>query len=112
MPHLAGTPGGIQSADYVKKEWIKQGLDSVQMSSYNVLLDFPDELKFNNIEIRNSRNELENFYEIKEPIVDKQVHSFSQLNISKISKPFLAYTKNGSLTFVILFLFYLFQIIL
>jgi hypothetical protein len=65
----------------------------VDKSSYNVLLDYPDENKFNSIEIKNSQNQTDRFFEIKEPVLDRN-------NNSNISKPFLAYSKNGSKTFV------------
>ena len=48
VPHMAGTPGDKQSADYLFNEWTsKIKLDSVQMTDYDVLLDFPDDIKFN-----------------------------------------------------------------
>lgn len=47
IPHLAGTPGGKISADYVYDQWIQQGMDKVEIIDYDVLLDFPDENKFN-----------------------------------------------------------------
>ncbi len=47
IPHLAGTPGDKITADYLKLEWEAQNMDSVQMIDYDVLLDFPDDVKFN-----------------------------------------------------------------
>lgn len=44
---MAGTPGDKLTADYVKNEWESQDMDSVQMIDYDVLLDFPDDIKFN-----------------------------------------------------------------
>lgn len=42
--HMAGTPGGIQSTEYVYDTWLnKQKLDSVQKIEYEVLLDYPNE---------------------------------------------------------------------
>ena len=47
VPHLAGTPGDKLTADYVQNEWLAQGMDSVQINDYDVLLDFPNDIKFN-----------------------------------------------------------------
>ena len=47
LPHTAGTEYGEKLAQYVYKEWSAQGLDYVKMLDYDVLLDYPDENKFN-----------------------------------------------------------------
>ena len=48
IPHMAGTPGDKQSADFVFNKWKNEyNLDIVQMTDYDVLLDFPDDIKFN-----------------------------------------------------------------
>ena len=47
VPHMAGTPGDKQSADYIYDQWKSQKLDIVQLTDYDVLLDFPDDIKFN-----------------------------------------------------------------
>ena len=50
VPHMAGTPGDKQSADYIYDQWKTHiNLDSVQMTEYDVLLDFPDDVKFNRL---------------------------------------------------------------
>ena len=55
IPHMAGTPGDKQSADYLFRLWKSEyKLDSVQMSDYDVLLDFPDDIKFNKLFLNNS----------------------------------------------------------
>lgn len=48
FPHMAGTPGGLETTDYVFDTWsTKQKMDSVQKVEYEVLLDFPNENKPN-----------------------------------------------------------------
>ena len=48
VPHMAGTPGDKQSAEYIYDQWKTQfKLDVVHITDYDVLLDFPDDLKFN-----------------------------------------------------------------
>lgn len=47
--HMAGTPGDKISADYVANHWKLQGLDRVDLVDYDVLLDFPDDNKFNKL---------------------------------------------------------------
>jgi len=44
---MAEKSDGKLSADYVYDEWKAQGLDSVQMIDYDVLLSFPDEKNSN-----------------------------------------------------------------
>jgi N-acetylated-alpha-linked acidic dipeptidase len=115
VPHLAGTDENKKLAEYVKGEWDKLDIDMVKMLDYSIYLDYPDDVKYNrqekttfffininfilfhfifsySIEIRASNDFLEKNHEIKETIYDKD------LDYSKISKPFLAYSKNGSVT--------------
>ncbi len=44
---MAGTPGDKISADYVRNQWLLQGLDHAELIDYDVLLDFPDDIKYN-----------------------------------------------------------------
>ncbi|CAF0930021.1 unnamed protein product [Brachionus calyciflorus] len=90
LPHQAGTEMDRKSADYILNSFKDFDLDHYDIFEYDVLLDYPDEEKFNNIEIKTSNSVLETLYEIKEPILDP--------NTSPVSKPFLAYAKNGSVT--------------
>ena len=94
IPHLAGTEGDLTSAKYVENEWKRQRLDMVQKTSYDVYLDYPDENKYNSIEILNKDLSVDKLFEIKEKVLD------SDEDYSKISKPFLAYSINGSFNFV------------
>ena len=98
IPHLAGTPGDKKSAEYVEEQWKKQGLDVVQKTNYSILLDYPDEVKYNSIQIRGSDNEVEKLIEVKEDVYKL---NGSNLDYNAVSKPFLAYSMNGSETFVI-----------
>jgi len=66
----------------------------VTPSSYDVLLDYPDEARFNSIQIWESNQTLAKTYEIKEKVLD------TDADYSKITKPFLAYSINGSFSFV------------
>lgn len=88
--HMAGTPGGKKSADYIHEQWKLQGLDEVQMIDYDVLLDFPNEQTPNNIEILDETQNVVNKYSFDEVIYD------ADLDYSHIAKPFLAFAANGS----------------
>lgn len=46
-PHMAGTIYDKISADYVKNAYESYGLDVVEQFHYDVLLDYPDDVKFN-----------------------------------------------------------------
>ncbi|XP_070577790.1 N-acetylated-alpha-linked acidic dipeptidase 2-like [Ptychodera flava] len=41
-PHLAGTPADLTNAEYVRDQWLEQGLDSAKIYSYDVLLSYPE----------------------------------------------------------------------
>lgn len=90
LPHVAGTYGDKKTAEYVHNFWLLEGLDETKIIDYDVLLDFTDDIKYNNIEIRNSANELEVRHDIKETIYDLD------LDYTNASKPFLALGANGT----------------
>ena len=96
---MAGTEEDLNSAQLLANYWRKNNLDSVQIVSYDILLDRPKNDIFNSIDILNSNAETEVVHEIKEKTFDKD------LDYSQISKPFLAFSKNGSITAVLYFLF-------
>jgi N-acetylated-alpha-linked acidic dipeptidase len=100
----------------LQNEWTKQGFDYVKVIDYDVLLDFPDQLKYNrysftstltnksynkyslyillsllkSVELKNA--EKSELFDIKENMND------SKLNYENITKPFLAYGSSGSVT--------------
>jgi hypothetical protein len=47
VPHLAGTDGDKNTADYIYDQFKSYGLDSVNMNDYDVYLDFSDQYNFN-----------------------------------------------------------------
>jgi hypothetical protein len=101
-PHQGGTPEDKTSADFIYNKMKAYGLDDVLYTDYDVYLDFSDENKFNSVELKNaSFNEL---FKIKE--IDRD----NQTNADLISKPYLAYSKSGTVTSVLSFFFVILQI--
>ena len=47
QPHMAGTIFDKKSADFVADAFNSYGLDEVEYFGYDVLLDFPDDTRFN-----------------------------------------------------------------
>ena len=89
---MAGTTGGKKSADYMFETWTSQNLDEVQMIDYDVLLSYPDENLYNNIQIKNAYSSIETVYEIKEQIYDPNISAID------FTKSFLAYGMNGTVS--------------
>ena len=44
---MGGTPEDKLSAEYIQNEWKKQGLDVVQMTDYDALFSYPDDVLYN-----------------------------------------------------------------
>ncbi len=40
-PHVAGTAADLEGAKNLRDEWIHQGLDTVNIKAYKVLLSYP-----------------------------------------------------------------------
>ena len=47
VPHMAGTEGDKNTADYIDNQFKSYGLDSVNINDYDVYLDFSDQNNFN-----------------------------------------------------------------
>ena len=92
LPRLAGTEADKASAEYIAGFWKSEHLDNVQILDYDILLSYPDELKFNIIELKNET--LSRRYEIKEKAYD------DDLDYSNLVKPYLGFAKSGSVTSV------------
>jgi hypothetical protein len=86
---LSGTPGNKKTANYIYNKWQDQGLDKVQMVSYDVLLDYTDTNSPNNIQVFDSLATIESSFEIDE--ID-----YESINDTEVSRPYLAYAANGS----------------
>jgi hypothetical protein len=98
-PHQGGTREDKTSADFVYNKFKSYGLDDVSYTDYDVYLDFADDLKFNSVEIKDALTS--DLFEIKESDYDNNP------NASLISKPYLAYAKNGIVTSVCCFVLFL-----
>lgn len=51
IPHLAGTVYDKTLAEYVRDTFKSYGLDEVELSNYDVLLDYPNDVKYNKFTI-------------------------------------------------------------
>ncbi|XP_051965869.1 N-acetylated-alpha-linked acidic dipeptidase 2 [Xyrauchen texanus] len=51
LPHLAGTQQNLDLAELIRDEWLKFGLDSVNVVPYDVLLSYPNKTSPNYISI-------------------------------------------------------------
>lgn len=51
LPHLAGTEQNLRYAEQIRDEWLRFGLDSVELVPYDVLLSYPNESRPNYISI-------------------------------------------------------------
>ncbi|XP_063864716.1 N-acetylated-alpha-linked acidic dipeptidase 2-like isoform X3 [Scylla paramamosain] len=52
-PHTAGTEADTQQAQWVAEQWRDQGLDTVNLVPYDVLLSYPDTDKTNTLSVKN-----------------------------------------------------------
>ncbi|GIY87286.1 glutamate carboxypeptidase 2 [Caerostris extrusa] len=57
-PHVAGSSIDRHFAKNIKSEWQKNGMDSVEIAEYNVLLSYPDKEKSNVVKIVNQNNDI------------------------------------------------------
>lgn len=51
LPHLAGTEQNLRYAEEIRDEWLRFGLDSVELEPYDVLLSYPQKSQPNYISI-------------------------------------------------------------
>lgn len=84
---MAGLKGDLESAQYVRDTWIKQGLTNVKLVKYDVFLSFPNQSRPNSIAFNGGP-----VINITETLYD------TELANPDIPLPFLAFAVNGSFT--------------
>jgi N-acetylated-alpha-linked acidic dipeptidase len=84
---MAGLKGDLESAEYVRDTWIKQGLTSVKLVKYDVFLSFPNQSRPNSIAFND-----EQVINITETLYDPELAN------PDIPLPFLAFAASGSFT--------------
>ncbi|XP_072013141.1 putative N-acetylated-alpha-linked acidic dipeptidase [Amphiura filiformis] len=90
VPHLAGTPEGLKTAEYVRDKWLEQGLDSAKLVPYNVMLSYP------NPDLPNKVSLLENGTEIFHSALEEKILRPEDDN-PNIVPPFNAYSYQGEI---------------
>ncbi|XP_077861865.1 N-acetylated-alpha-linked acidic dipeptidase 2-like [Saccoglossus kowalevskii] len=92
VPHLAGTPMDLENAEYVRDEWIKYGLDSAKIYSYDVLLSYPDSNEHNLVQLLDEHGNINFTCAIEEQgLRDDE-------KVENIVNPFNAYSGTGNIT--------------
>ncbi|KAM8853094.1 N-acetylated-alpha-linked acidic dipeptidase 2 isoform 2-T2 [Synchiropus picturatus] len=90
LPHLAGTEQNLRYAEWIQREWLEFGLDSVEMVPYDVLLSYPNKSQPNYISIVDARG-LEVFNtSLAEPVPD------GYEEVSDIVPPYSAFSPQGN----------------
>ncbi|XP_057612271.1 glutamate carboxypeptidase 2 isoform X2 [Chionomys nivalis] len=89
-PHLAGTKHNFELAKQIYAQWKEFGLDSVELSHYDVLLSYPNETRPNYISIIDGdRNEIFNT-----SLSEQSPPGYE--NISDVVPPFSAFSPQGT----------------
>ncbi|KAI8520350.1 hypothetical protein Bbelb_001040 [Branchiostoma belcheri] len=91
-PHMAGTQGGYELAEYVRRTWEDQGLDSAKIAPYDVLLSYPHPDSPSYVALLDeSGSEIFRSSVAGEPQLDVD----PPFNISGVPPPFAAYSPSG-----------------
>ncbi|KAL4238468.1 N-acetylated-alpha-linked acidic dipeptidase 2 [Mactra antiquata] len=90
-PHVAGTPKDFEQADMLRNFWLESGLDDAVVTSYDVLLSYPDDVIPNIVTIVNTTN---NETVVKSP--DKDKNLTSEENTKEFPFPYLGYSGTGT----------------
>ncbi|XP_014674344.1 PREDICTED: N-acetylated-alpha-linked acidic dipeptidase 2-like isoform X2 [Priapulus caudatus] len=99
--HLAGDEQDRIQAEYVKKLWQDQGLDSVDLQSYDVLLSYPDVNSPNTVSLLDDKGTAVYTTDVQEkPLTDDQADA------DNIIPPFHAYSASGTPTGVLVYVNY------
>ncbi|XP_072825128.1 glutamate carboxypeptidase 2 [Vicugna pacos] len=89
IPHLAGTEQNFQLAKQIQSQWKEFGLDSVELSHYDVLLSYPNKTYPNYISIIDEDgNEI-----FKTSLFEPPPPGYE--NVSDVVPPFNAYSPQG-----------------
>ncbi|XP_076002195.1 N-acetylated-alpha-linked acidic dipeptidase 2 [Genypterus blacodes] len=89
LPHLAGTEQNLVYAEEMKEEWLRFGLDSVEMVPYDVLLSYPNKSQPNSISILDQLGNEVFHTALAEPVPE------GYEDISDIVPPYNAFSPKG-----------------
>ena len=92
-PHLAGTGGERELAEYIGATWRQQGLDSVRLVPYDVLLSYPDSDEPSRVVIRDVRD---NSTVFTSQLTEKSLRPGD--NLTGAVPPYNVYSPPGSVT--------------
>ncbi|XP_053729313.1 N-acetylated-alpha-linked acidic dipeptidase 2 isoform X1 [Synchiropus splendidus] len=90
LPHLAGTEQNLRYAEWIQREWLAFGLDSVEMVPYDVLLSYPNKSQPNYISIVDARGFEVFNTSLAEPVPD------GYEEVSDIVPPYSAFSPQGN----------------
>jgi len=88
-PHFAGTTGEKETAMYIRDTWIQQGLDSVRMVPYKILLSYPDRDDPSRITLHDENNKAVYVTQLVEKILRPEQ------NQSDVFSPFNVFSPSG-----------------
>ncbi|XP_033103990.1 N-acetylated-alpha-linked acidic dipeptidase 2-like isoform X2 [Anneissia japonica] len=89
QPHLAGTPAEKENAEYIRKAWIEQGLDSAKLVPYDVYLSYPDKDNPNKVSLLENGKEIFSTREHEDILRPEDNHT-------NVVPPFNAYSAQGT----------------
>jgi len=90
FPHLAGTHGERQMAEYIADTWRQQGLTNVQMVPYRVLMSYPDSADPSRVVIYDVRDDSVVF---TSQLTEKPLHSDD--NLTDTVPPYNVYSPSA-----------------
>jgi len=93
FPHLAGTHGERELAEYIADTWRQQGLTSVRLVPYRVLLSYPDSANPSRVVIYDVRDDTTVF---TSQLSEKMLHPDD--NDTDVVPPYNVYTPSGIVT--------------
>jgi len=93
FPHLAGTRGERELAEYIADTWRQQGLTSVRLVPYRVLLSYPDSTNPSRVVIYDVRDDTTVF---TSQLSEEILHPDD--NDTDVVPPYNVYTPSGIVT--------------
>ncbi|XP_038053369.1 putative N-acetylated-alpha-linked acidic dipeptidase [Patiria miniata] len=96
--HVAGSPVSKEQAEWVRDNWLAQGLDSAKIVTYQVLLSYPpdyEDPKQNTIQLLNAAGDAEHTTQEREPPLEPG--NDNPVADNDILAPFNAYSADGEI---------------
>ena len=96
VPHMGGTPVEWDQAEKLRLDWLKFGIDKAELTTYDVMLNYPDTSKYSGVQILNDKGQVKFTSSLMEdPVYVERMGKVQPPQEDDIVPAFMAFSASG-----------------